>query len=124
MLSDHEQRALAGLERQFDTDTAWIAAKPTGRPPGLPALALLACISVVLLLLGAVAAALSLAAAGAIGWLFWALWRNRAYGAAAAVAMILGAGRRGQGAARPPGESARPPGESLRQYLRWLSEAE
>ena len=53
------------------------------------------------------AAALAIATAAGIGWLFWWLWSRRD-GAA-------GPGQRG---------ARRRPGESIRQFLRWLAEAE
>ena len=87
------------------------------RPPGIRVVGALGCVSVVLLVVGPAVAALALATAAAIGWLFWRLWTHRADGGAGAAALLLGAGHGLSG-------SGRRPGESIRQYLRWLSEAQ
>jgi len=126
VLSDSEQRALEELERSFAAGPS--DAAPPGHPPGrgpdgvsaspgLFVLTALGCVSVALLLTGVAAAALAIAVATAIGWLFWRLWIHRADGGGLAASLLLGAGH-GQSPQR------RRPGESVRQYLRWLSEAE
>jgi hypothetical protein len=79
--------------------------------------AALGCISVVLLVTGVPVAALAVALATALGWLFWRIWVHRADDAVVAAFLLLGAG---QGRTGP----RRRPGESIRQYLRWLAEAE
>jgi hypothetical protein len=126
VLSDSEQRALEELERSYAAGPS--DAVPSGHPPrpgpggissspGLLVLTALGCVSVALLLTGVPAAALAIAAATAMGWLFWRLWVHRADGGGLAASLLLGAGH-GQSGGR------RRLGESVRQYLRWLSEAE
>jgi hypothetical protein len=110
VLSDHEQRTLDELERSLAADPfgGTASAGPPGRFRGSAVVgAALACICVALLLTGVPAAALAIATAAGIGWLFWWLWSRRD-GAA-------GPGQRG---------ARRRPGESIRQFLRWLAEAE
>ena len=122
MLSDHEQRALEELERSLAAGTPEPVppGRPPGRrvrPPGFLVVAALVCVSAALLLTGVAAAGLAIAAATAIGWLFWRVWAHRGDGGGIAASVLLGAGL---GQSRP----RRRPGESIREYLRWLSEAQ
>ena len=77
----------------------------------------LACVSVALVFASVPAAALALALATAIGWLFWRLWSHRTDDGSIPAPPVNGAdhGRNG---------SDHRPGESIRQYLKWLAEAE
>ena len=129
MLSDHEQRALEQLERSFTTgpSAAVPPGQPPGRnaartsaPPGLLVLVALGYFSVVLLVTGVAAAAHAIATATAIGWVFWRVWAHRADGGGLAAVLLLGAGA---GQSGPSGPRRRP-GESIRQFRRWLAEAQ
>jgi hypothetical protein len=78
---------------------------------------LLASVSVVLVFASVPEAALALALATAIGWLFWRLWSHRTDDGSLPVPPVMGADHGHDG-------SDRRPGESIRQYLKWLAEAE
>jgi hypothetical protein len=124
MLSDHEQRALEELERHYAVEGSEPArpGRPTGRavrrskrPPGFRVVLVLAGVSVALVLAGVPAAALAVALATAIGWSSWRLWSHRTDDGSLPVPPVTSAGQE-----RPD----RRPGESIRQYLKWLAEAE
>ncbi len=126
MLSDHEQRALAELERSCATEAAepvrtgrptTQSARRSNRPPGFRVIVVLGCVSVALALAGVPAAAVALALATAIGWLSWRLWSHRTDDGSIPAPPVLRADH-------PHGGSRRRPGESIRQYLKWLAEAE
>ena len=126
MLSDHEQRALEELERSYATGTAepvtpgWPPGRAvgrTGRQPGVLVVGVLGCLSIAVAGAGVPAAGLAMATATAIGWLFWRIWSHRTDGGGIAASLSLGVGC-GQSGPR------RRPGESIRQYLRWLAEAQ
>jgi Protein of unknown function (DUF3040) len=126
VLSDHEQRVLEELERGYVTDAQEPVPSSAGsrqprsrtvRPPGIRPVVVLGCTSVTLLVLGVPAAALALATATALGWLFWRLWSHRGDGGPIAAPPVIGAGD-GQGG------TERRLGASVRNYLKWLSEAE
>jgi ferric-dicitrate binding protein FerR (iron transport regulator) len=120
VLSDHEQRALEGIERCYAADArepvtsgpaSRRTARRTRRSSGVRrVVVVLGCVSVALLIAGVAAAALALAIATAIGWLFWRLWPHRTDGGSIAAPPMVGTGQ---------GQSG-----SIRQYLTWLSEAE
>jgi hypothetical protein len=121
VLSDHEQRVLAELERCCAME-ALEPDKPSrrvGRPgrPGSTAVLVLGAVSFALLVAGVAVAGLAVATATAIGWLFSRVWSHRADGGGIAAALSLGVGW-GQSGPRPR------LGESIRQHLRWLSEAQ
>ena len=118
MLSDHEQRVLAELERCCAME-ALEPDKPSRRVgrPGCAAVLVLGAVSFALLIAGVAVAGLAVATATAIGWLFWRVWSHRADGGGIAASLSLGVGC-GQSGPRHR------PGESIRQYLRWLSEAQ
>ena len=126
MLSDHEQRALEELERSYATDGAEPvrSGRPTrrsprrsNRPPGFRVVVVLTCVSVALVFASVPAAALALALATAIGWSLWLLWSHRTDDGSMPAPPLLGAYHGPDGAVRRPGES-------IRQYLKWLAEAE
>jgi hypothetical protein len=121
VLSDHEQRVLAELERccameALEPDRPSRRAGRQGRP-GTAAVLVLGAVSFALLIAGVAVAGLAVATATAIGWLFWRAWSLRADGGGIATSLALGVGC-GQSGPR------RRLGESIRQYLRWLSEAQ
>ena len=125
MLSDHEQRALEELERSYATEAAEPvrsgyptrrSPRRSNRPPGFRVVVVLACVSVALVFASVPAAALALALATAIGWSFWLLWSRRTDGSNPAPPLI--------GADHGPDGSDRRPGAWIRQYLKWLAEAE
>jgi len=121
VLSDHEQRVLAELARCWAME-ALAPDKPSrrvGRPgrPGFAAVLVLGAVSFALLIAGVSVAGLAIATATAIGWVFLSVWSHRADGGGIAASLALGVGRGHSG-------SRRRPGESIRQYLRWLSEAQ
>jgi ferric-dicitrate binding protein FerR (iron transport regulator) len=126
VLSDREQRALEELERCYVTEaeepvpsgraTRRSARRPN-RPPGFRAVLVLGCVSVALIFAGAPAAGLALALATAIGWLFWRVWSHRTADGSIPTPAANGDGDQ-------ESESYRRPGESIRQYLKWLAEAE
>ena len=122
MLSDREQRALEERERCYSTeasepDRSGRATRRSNRPPGFGMLSVLACVSVALVFAGVPAAALAVALATAIGWSFWRLSSHRTDDRRLPAPPKTGADRGLDGAGRRPGES-------IRQYLRWLAEAE
>ena len=126
MLNDDEQRALEELERCFVTEaqealpsgrTTRRSSRRSNRPPGLRVVLVLACVSVALIFASVPTAGLALALATAIGWLFWRLWSHRGNDGSMSAPPWIG-GRQGQ-----KGLDRRP-GESIRQYLKWLAEAE
>jgi hypothetical protein len=123
VLSDHEQRALEELERcyvreaQEPVRSGRAMRRPSrrsNRPPGSRVVLILACISVALVFASVPTAALALALATAIGWSFWRLWSHRTDDGSMPSLPLLGA---------HSGPDCRP-GESIRQYLKWLAEAE
>jgi hypothetical protein len=125
VLSDHEQRALDELERRYaietrepDRDRA-APQQPSGWTafPGARTLVALGGLSVLLLLVGVAAAALALATASAVGWLSWRLWTRRRDGGSITASPV-----RQDRTLRGAGE--RRSGASIRDYLRWLAEAE
>jgi Flp pilus assembly protein TadB len=124
--SDHEQRALENLERCYvmeaqEPDRPRLATRRSSRrpnrPPGYRVVLVLACVSVAVVFASVPAAGLALALATAIGWLFWRLWSHRTDNGSISAPPLIG-GRHGQNS------SDRRPGESIRQYLKWLAEAE
>lgn len=126
MLSDHEQRALEELERCYVTDAqepvrSGLATRRSprrsNRPPGFRVVLVLACVSVALVFASVPAAALALALATALGWLFWRLWSHRTDDGSIPAPPVIGGDHGDNG-------SHRRPGESIRQYLKWLAEAE
>ena len=121
MLSDHEQRVLAELERccameALEPDRP---SRRTGRQgrPGSAAVLVLGAVSFALLIAGVAVAGLAVATATATGWLFLRVWSRRADAGGIAASLSLGVGCGHSGLRRRPGES-------IRQYLRWLSEAQ
>jgi hypothetical protein len=76
-----------------------------------------ACVSVALVFAGVPAAALALALATALGWLFWRLWSHRTDDGSIPAPPVTGDHHRHD-------RSDRRPGESIRQYLKWLAEAQ
>jgi hypothetical protein len=122
MLSDYEQRALEDLERRLSAEACepvpagtakTRSSRRSNRPPGFRVVVLLACLSVALLFAGVPAAALALVLATAIGWGFWLLWSHRSDdGSMPAPPLIVADG------------VDRRLGASIRQYLKWLAEAE
>jgi hypothetical protein len=126
VLSDHEQRALEELERSYAAEApepvrsgraTRRSPRRSNRPPGLRVILLLASVSVVLVFASVPEAALALALATAIGWLFWRLWSHRTDDGSLPVPPVMGADHGHD-------ESDRRPGQSIRQYLKWLAEAE
>jgi hypothetical protein len=126
VLSDHEQRALDELERGLATEAseAVRSGRPrrrtphqSNRPPGFRVSVVLGCVSVALVFANVPAAALALALATAIGWSFWLLWSHRTDDGSMPAPPLLGA-------CHGPDGAVRRPGESIRQYLKWLAEAE
>jgi hypothetical protein len=126
VLSDHEQRALEELERCYVTDAqepvrsgraTRRSAPRSNRPPGFRVVLIWACVSVALVFASVPAAALALALATALGWLFWRLWSHRTDDGSIPAPPVTGDYHRHDG-------SDRRPGESIRQYLKWLAEAE
>lgn len=126
VLSDHEQRALEELERWYVTEAqapvrsgraTKRSSHRSNRPPGARVVLVLACVSVALVFAGVPTAGLALALAIAIGWLFWRVWAHRADDVSMSAPPLI-RGRQGQN-----GPDSRP-GESIRQYLKWLAEAE
>jgi hypothetical protein len=126
VLSDHEQRALEELERSYATEASEpvrsgpatrLSPRRSNRPPGFRVVLLLACVSVALVFASVPEAALALALATAIGWLFWRLWAHRTDDGSLPAPLVMGADHGHDG-------SDRRPGESIRQYLKWLAEAE
>jgi hypothetical protein len=125
VLNDHEQRALEELERCYATEASEpVRSDPTrrmprrsNRPPGFRVVVVLGCVSVALVFASVPVAALALALATAIGWSFWLLSSHRTDDGTfpAPPAMRAGDGLN---------PSNRPPGDSIRQYLKWLAEAE
>jgi alkanesulfonate monooxygenase SsuD/methylene tetrahydromethanopterin reductase-like flavin-dependent oxidoreductase (luciferase family) len=124
MLDDYEQRALDDIERGFRTqaqepDRHGLAA-PAPRPkhvPGHRTSLVFGGISAVLFFAGAPTAGFALALATAIGWLFWIVVAHSRDDAGMPVL------RWARGAERQDGADHRP-GDSIRQYLKWLAEAE
>ena len=119
MLSENEQRALEELERRYATEAVEPvrpdrAARRPARRPGHRFVLVGTSVSAVLFVVGVPAAALALALATAVGWLFWLLWSHR----------TDDLGNPASPGAHGRGGADRLPGESIRQYLRWLSEAE
>jgi hypothetical protein len=126
VLSDHEQRALEELERRYAAEAAEpvrsrrATTRPprrSNRPPGFRVVLLLGCASVALVFASVPAAALALTLATAIGWSFWRLWSHRTDDGSMPAPPGTGADHGHDGAVRRPGES-------IRQYLKWLAEAE
>ena len=126
MLSDHEQRALEELERCYATEASEPVRSgcPTrrsprraNRPPGFRVVLVLTCVSVALVFASVPAAALALALATAIGWWFWRLWSHRTDDGSFPAPPAMSADHGHDGPDRRPGES-------IRQYLKWLAEAE
>ncbi len=126
MLNDHEQRALDELERGLATEAseAVRSGRPrrrtphqSNRPPGFRVSVVLGCVSVALVFANVPAAALALALATAIGWSFWLLWSHRTEDGSVPAPPVTGADHGPDGANRRLGES-------IRQYLKWLAEAE
>jgi hypothetical protein len=122
VLSDHEQRAVEELERRYEAEArepvaSRRSASRSNRPPGFRVILVLACVSVALVFASVPAAALALALATAIGWLFWRLWSHRMDDGSIPAPPVIGADHGHNG-------SNRRPGESIRQYLKWLAEAE
>jgi hypothetical protein len=120
VLSDHEQRVLAELERCCAME-ALEPDKPSrrvGRPgrSGCAAVLVLGAVSFALLIAGVAVAGLAVATATGIGWLFLRVWSQRADGGGIAASLSLGVGCGHNGPRRRPGQS-------IRQYLWWLSEA-
>jgi hypothetical protein len=124
MLDDYEQRALDDIERGFGT----LAREPDRHGPGDPGRRtthvpgyrtslVLAGLGAGLILAGAPTAGFALALATAIGWLFGLLVAH-SRGGSDAPALPWSRGGGGQ-----HGSDHRA-GDSLRQYLRWLAEAE
>jgi Protein of unknown function (DUF3040) len=119
VLSENEQRALEELERGYATEAVEpvrphrAPRRPTRRP-GHRVVLVGTSLSAVLLVVGVPAAALALALATAVCWLFWRLWSHRTDDGS----MSAPPDAHGQEGAD------RRPGGSIRQYLRWLSEAE
>ncbi len=119
MLSENEQRALDELERRYamEADEPVRPDRAARRPPRRPGHRVVlvgTTVSAVLIVVGVPAAALALALATAIGALFMHLWSHRTDDRL--LPALLGIhGQEG---------ADRLPGESIRQYLRWLSEAE
>jgi hypothetical protein len=119
VLSENEQRALEEIERGYATEAVEPVRphRPARRPsrrPGHRVVLVGTSVAAALLVLGVPAAALALVLATAACWLFWHRWSHRT----ADGSMSAPPGAHGhEGADRRPGES-------IRQYLRWLSEAE
>jgi hypothetical protein len=125
VLSDHEQRALEELERCYATEAlepvrsgcaTRRSTRRSNRPPGFRVVVVLASVSVALVFASVPAAALALALATAIGWSFWLLWPHCSDGSMPAPPL--------HGADHGRNGPDRRPGASLRQYLKWLAEAE
>jgi hypothetical protein len=126
VLNDREQRALEDLERCYEAEalepdrpslTIRRSSRRPNRPPGFRVVLFLACVSVALVFASVPTAGLALALATAIGWLFWRLWSHRTDDMSMFVPPSV------------PGRNGRTnsdcrPGESIRQYLKWLAEAE
>ena len=126
MLNDREQRALEDLERCYEADAQEPdrpgrairrSSRRPNRLPGFRVVLFLACVSVALVFASVPTAGLALALATAIGWLFWRLWSHRTDDVSMSVPPLI-RGRNGQNS------SDYRPGESIRQYLKWLAEAE
>ncbi len=125
MLSDREQRALEEIERCLVTEAQELVppgratrrhARRPNRPPGFRVVLVLGCLSVALVFASVPVAALALALATAIGWSFWRLCSYPKDVDIAVRDWI--SGRTGQLS------SGSRPGASIRQYLKWLAEAE
>jgi hypothetical protein len=126
VLSDHEQRALEELERCYLTEAqkpfpsgraTRRSARRSNRPPGCWVVLVLGCLSVALIFAGVSAAGLAVALATTIGWVFWRLWSHRTADGSIPTLPMIGDRDLKSG-------SDRRPGESIRQYLKWLAEAE